>query len=90
MWSVGERLTERGYPPRYANARDERGHGYLVRIGKIMSQKFQQRHARQPMRMSRYVDGAVRKVCVYPAGDLDLLDTAIEEVVGAPPVIQTT
>jgi hypothetical protein len=84
MWSVGERLIERGYPARYASARDQRGHGYLVRIGKIMSQKFQRRHARRPLRASRYVDGAIRKVCVYPAGELDLLDAAIEEVVGAP------
>ena len=90
MWSVGERLIDRGYPARYANARDERGHRYLVRIGKIMSQKFQQRHARRHMKASRYVDGAVRKVGVYLAVDLDLLDAAIEEVVGAPPVTQTT
>jgi KilA-N domain len=88
MWSVGERLIDRGYSPRYASTEDERGHRYLVRIGKIMSRKFQQRHGQPPVKTSRYVDGAIRKVCVYTVGDLDLLDTAIEEVLGAPPATQ--
>jgi len=90
MWSVGERLIGRGYPPRYASTEDQRGHRYLVRIGKIMSRKFQQRHGQPPVKTSRYVDGAIRKVCVYTARDLDLLDAAIEEVLGAPPAGGTT
>ena len=85
MWSVGERLIDRGYPPRYASTEDTRGHRYLIRIGKIMSRKFQQRHGQLPVKTSRYVDGAIRKVCVYTARNLDLLDAAIEEVLGAPP-----
>lgn len=85
MWSVGERLIDRGYPPRYASTEDESGHRYLIRIGKIMSRKFQHRYGQRPSKTSRYVDGAIRKVCVYLVRDLDLLDAAIEEVRGAPP-----
>jgi hypothetical protein len=34
MWSVEERLVDRGYPARYASTEDQRGHRYVVRIGK--------------------------------------------------------
>jgi hypothetical protein len=37
------------------------------------------------MKATRDVDGAPRPVNVYSAADVDLLDHAIEEILGAPP-----
>jgi hypothetical protein len=46
-----------------------RSYGHLVRIGKIMSQKFRPRHGRRLLRTSRSrdLDSALRKTCVHAA-----------------------
>jgi hypothetical protein len=85
MWSVGDRIVELGYPQRLVNMRDRRSHRYLILIGKRVAGKYRERHDRSPTKATRYVDGAPRKVGIYLRDDLDLLDKAIEEVLGTPP-----
>jgi hypothetical protein len=85
MWSVGDRIVELGYPQRLVNMRDRRSHRYLMLIGKRVAGKYRQRHGRSPMKATRYVDGAPREVGIYLRDDLDLLDSAIEEILGTPP-----
>jgi hypothetical protein len=86
-WSVGDRIIELRYPQKYVDASNERIHGHLTQIGKLVAKAYRRRHSRAPMRTTRYVDGAPRQICVYLAADLDLLDGYIEEILGTPPAM---
>jgi len=85
LWSVGDRILECGYPQRWVGTGDKRIHRYLIQIGKLAAAAYRGRHGHSPTQATRYVDGATRKIYVYPPADLDLLDVAIEQVLGAPP-----
>jgi hypothetical protein len=85
IWHVGDRIMALGYPQRSVNGGKKRIHPALTKIGRRAAQAYRHRHGAAPMKATRYVDGAPRQVSVYGAADVDLLDQAIEEVLGAPP-----
>jgi hypothetical protein len=83
VWTISERVLELGYPARFTNGPHERGHRYLIQIGKRTACKYRERYPGAELSKSRrYVDGAQRPVATYRACDLDLMDAAIVEVLG--------
>jgi hypothetical protein len=84
VWTVSERILELGYPSHFTKSSRERGHRYLITIGKRLAHKYRQRYPGAELSKSRrYVDGAQRNVATYREHDLDLMDTAIAEVLGS-------
>ena len=56
--------------------------GQLMNIGKLASRLYQEKHGKKPLERTQYVDGAPRKVKSYCSGDLDIVDAAIQRVMG--------
>jgi hypothetical protein len=84
VWTISERVLELGYPAYFTRVgNQERGHRYLIMIGKRLAQKYRQRYpGSDPKTSRRCVDGAQRPVATYRETDLDLMDAAIVEVLG--------
>ncbi len=71
--TISDRVVALGYRP----ARKQ-----LMNIGRIASQLYQDKHGKKPGNRTQYVDGAPRKVKSYCSGDLDIVDAAIQRVMG--------
>jgi|GEM_PF-2157132 len=71
--TISDRVVALGYRP----ARKQ-----LLNIGRIASRLYQDKHRKKPSIRTQYVDGAPRKVKSYCSSDLDIVDAAIQRVMG--------
>ncbi|MBE7384422.1 MAG: KilA-N domain-containing protein [Leptolyngbya sp. SIO1E4] len=73
-WNISDRLVHLGYRAKS---------GDLTRIGKVAAQLYRTRHGKNPPKREQYVGGTTRMVNCYSSNDLDILDDAISDVLGA-------
>ena len=73
-WPVSDRLLHLGY--KRANSMT------LKAIGQVASKLYQSRHGVKPPKREQFVDGTTRPVNCYESADLDVLDEAINRVMG--------
>jgi hypothetical protein len=70
---ISDRCLDLGYNP---NTKQ------LLKIGQVAAAFYRGRHGRPPQKREQFVGGTTRLVNVYTADDLDVLDSAIQSVMG--------
>ena len=53
--------------------------GQLIRAGRLLAERYRERHGKDPSKHKQFVDGAVRMVNSYTEQDRDLVEEVIEE-----------
>lgn len=71
--TVSDRCTQLGYVPSPAQAST---------IGKRLAKSYREKYKKEPVEAKRYIGGKNRPVKSYTTKDIDLMDAAIESVMG--------
>lgn len=72
-WPVSDRASFLGYHPLRKQ---------LINIGKAVASLYRERYGAEPPKREQFVDGTTRIVNCYSEEDLDILDAAIQSVMG--------
>jgi hypothetical protein len=71
-WTLSDRVVHLGYKPQQLKV--------LTRIGKAAASLYRARYGTEPPKKEQYVDGATRMVNLYTSENVDVLDSAIKQV----------
>lgn len=77
-WPISDRVLHLGYGVQNNNT--------LKSIGMLASSLYLAKYGERPVKREQFVDGTSRRVASYGEDDLDILDQAIKQKLGDPPI----
>jgi len=76
-WSLNERLQELGYP-------EEVSRSARIKLGQAVVEAYKQAHGKAPMIADRGSGAQAKRVSLYEAADLPMVDRMVREMLGEP------